>query len=373
MGKTFPFGDLVTLYLSRKSGLSKNKLAAGILQDPSVISRMCQGKRLTGPQARSRVLAIIHWFCQQGVLYHLEEANGLLKAAGMSDLEAARPEEAELISLLKQHAALIQQHPEAPTQRGHIPQPSTSALPTPSPVTQLYKHYPNNLPAACTSFLGREAEVAAVRAILLHHDKRLLTLLGPPGAGKTRLALEVATDLLDHFEHGIYFVDLLPSHTTPQAIGAIAHTLAVPQSDNRPLTARLKEFLRGRQLLLILDNFEHVLAAAPLVSELLQAAAELKVIATSRSALRLRGEQEFIVPPLPLPPLEPLPLVEELVRYGAVRLFVERSQDVRWDFQVRADNAVAIAQICHRLDGLPLAIELAAGHSKVPSPPAMLA
>jgi predicted ATPase/DNA-binding SARP family transcriptional activator len=224
---------------------------------------------------------------------------------------------------------------------------------------------PNNLPAQTTAFIGRVAELAAVRARLSRSEVRLLTLTGPGGAGKTRLGLQVAAEILDDFPDGVLFVDLAPIRDLMLVGEVIAETLGVRDSGDRSTRERLRAYLKDKQLLLLLDNFEHLLPAAPLVTDLLTAAPKLKVMVTSRALLRLHGEWGYPVPPLSLPELDNLPPIERLVEYEAVQLFSERARAVRTDFAVTAENAPAVAEICARVDGLPLAIELAAVRVRV--------
>src|SRR5215204_3556721 len=223
----------------------------------------------------------------------------------------------------------------------------------------------NNLPSQPTPLVGREREVAGVCRLLRGGGVRLLTLTGPGGMGKTRLALQVAADLVDEFEDGVFFVPLAPISDPDLVVPTVARTLDITETSGRTPEEALKDYLRNKEMLLVLDNFEQVVEAAPLVGELLSACPALKVLATSRTVLRIYGEQEFTVPPLELPaPSHPQPL-ERLTQYEAVRLFVERAQAAKADFSVTNDNAPAVAEICHRLDGLPLAIELAAARIKV--------
>jgi predicted ATPase/DNA-binding SARP family transcriptional activator len=231
---------------------------------------------------------------------------------------------------------------------------------------------PNNLPVQPTSLIGRERELATLQQMLGRAEVRLVTLTGPGGTGKTRLALQVAADLLDEFGDGIFFVDLAPIRDPGLVASAVAQTLGVRETEGQSLVESLKSHLREKQLLLVLDNFEQVLEAAPTVAELLKAAPRLKVLVTSRAVLRLQGEQEFPVPPLARPDPRRLPPVEALSQYAAVALFIQRAVSVRPQFTVTDENAPAVAEICHRLDGLPLAIELAAARLKLFSPEALL-
>jgi predicted ATPase len=221
------------------------------------------------------------------------------------------------------------------------------------------------LPADITSLVGREQDAEAAGDLVLREGVRLVTLTGPGGVGKSRLALEVARRLGPRFAGGVRFVDLAPVQRADLVVAAIAAGLGLRISGG-PLIADVKAYLRPRRLVLLLDNFEQVTPAAPLVAELLAAAAGLVVLVTSRTMLGLSGEHEFPVAPLPTPQLV------GLQRYASVQLFVERAHAAAPGFELTSENAGAIAEICRRLDGLPLAIELAAARSRLP-PQALLA
>ncbi|MDF2760135.1 MAG: hypothetical protein K0S99_2769, partial [Thermomicrobiales bacterium] len=231
---------------------------------------------------------------------------------------------------------------------------------------------PARLPVPPTRLIGRETEVAAMGHLLAQDDVRLMTVTGPGGVGRTRLALHAAADLLGTFPDGVWFVDLAPVADPALVPAAIAQVLGVRAEGSQPLVQVLSAFLRAKAMLLVLDNFEHVLDAAPVVSGLLRDAPGLKVIATSRAPLRLRGEREIPIAPLPVPDPRCHESLEHLSHYDAVRLFVARAQDARPDFTMTNETAPAVAEICARLDGLPLAIELAAARVKLLSPPALL-
>ena len=233
---------------------------------------------------------------------------------------------------------------------------------------------PSNLPTPRTAFIGRDPEIAAVKELLLRPDVHLVTLTGLGGIGKTRLGLQVAEALADHFMGGTYYVPLAPVSDPKLIAPAIAQTLGLReaggQSPLETLKAHLQNSLRLPTLLL-LDNFEHLVAEAPLVAELLASSAHLRLLVTSRAPLHIYGEHEYPVPPLELPDLKSVPDVDMLTRYPAVALFIQRARAVKPDFEVNQENAAAVATICARLDGLPLAIELAAARIKLLSPSAM--
>jgi predicted ATPase/class 3 adenylate cyclase len=246
-------------------------------------------------------------------------------------------------------------------------------LPTDFPPLRGLASRAHNLPAPATPFVDRERAVEVAQEVLLRPEVRLLTLTGTGGVGKTRLALQVAAGLLDAFD-GAYFVSLGPLGDATLVGSAIARALGVPEAAGRPLPERLREYLSDKRFLLVLDNFEHVLDAALLVPDLMAAAPETKVLVTSRARLRLSGEQVLVLSPLTVPDLSRLPPVEELLQIPSVRLFAQRAQAVQPDLTLTDDTtATALAEICYRLEGLPLALELAAARVRLLSPPALLA
>lgn len=229
------------------------------------------------------------------------------------------------------------------------------------------------LPAPPTPLVGRDREVALLCDLLREPQHRLVTLTGPGGVGKTRIALQAAEHLAEHFADGVCFIDLAPVRDHALVVTAVAQALGVPTYGARPVLARLREALRRRAILLAIDNFEQVLAAAPLVAELLAAGPGVKALVTSRVALSLRGEHELPVEPLPLADPRRLPPPEALAQYAAVALLIQRAEDACPGFTVSRGNAAALAEICVRLDGLPLAIELAATRLKHWTPEGLLA
>ncbi|HEV2108880.1 MAG TPA: LuxR C-terminal-related transcriptional regulator [Thermomicrobiales bacterium] len=223
------------------------------------------------------------------------------------------------------------------------------------------------LPVSLTSFVGREVEAAHVRSLLRRADVRLVTLTGPGGVGKTRLAVHLAEAAAQDFADGISFVPLATVRDPNLVFPAVLHALGLRDAGQRSPARSVAVALRDKHLLLILDNFEHVLAAAPTLADLLAACPALTILATSRSVLRISGEHVHAVPPLPLPDCEPLPAIEQLSDIAAIRLFVDRARAAA-GFALGPGNATEVAAICHRLDGLPLAIELAARQIRLLSP-----
>jgi predicted ATPase/class 3 adenylate cyclase len=239
------------------------------------------------------------------------------------------------------------------------------------PLTTLSRR-PSDLPDQPSAFVGRAAELKEIGERLEDESVRLLTLTGPGGIGKTRLALRAAADELDHFDDGVFFVDLSSIRDSGSVLTAIAHAIGLSDTPDESLLDELKARLREQRVLLILDNFEHVIAAAPTAMELLLECPGLKLLVTSREALHVRGEHLFAVPPLSLPSVAPgQASAERLAQSEAVQLFVERAQGVRPAFRLTDDHAAAVAEICLRLDGLPLAIELVTARINLFTPEAL--
>ena len=231
---------------------------------------------------------------------------------------------------------------------------------------------PNNLPAQATVVVGRSREIEEVRKLVLRDDARVVTLTGPSGTGKTRLGVQVAAEIVDAFEHGVFLVDLAVVHEPDRVATAILEALEVEADGADDPKRVLAELLSDRQLLLVLDNFEQVLVAAPYVADLIRDAPRLTVLVTSQAPLRIRGEHEYPVPPLAFPNPKRLPPIEKLTDYESVVLFTERARAVVPSFQLSEGNAQAVAEIVHQLDGLPLAIELAAARVKMFPPQALV-
>jgi predicted ATPase/serine/threonine protein kinase len=233
---------------------------------------------------------------------------------------------------------------------------------------------PNNIPVQRTMFVGREKEVAAAKELLLRHDVRLVTVTGPGGIGKTRLAVEVASGLIARFPGGIHFIPLSPLNDPGLIASVIVQTLGIREAGGLSpveiLRKNLQDSLRA-PMLFLLDNFEHLIQAAPIVAELLAMSPNLKILVTSRAPLHVYGEHEFPVPALAMPDLQSMPPVDALSRFPAIALFVQRAVAAKPDFELDPQNASAVIEICARLDGLPLAIELAAARVKVLSLSAM--
>jgi predicted ATPase/class 3 adenylate cyclase len=283
--------------------------------------------------------------------------------ATVSLVERAAPEGVAFVDLGK-HRLKDLPHPE------HLYQVAAPGLGEEFPALRSMDARPNNLPTQLTSFVGRVAEIEEVKSLL--GQTRFLTLTGPGGTGKTRLSLQVASDLLSSFVDGAFFVALAPITDPALVAPTIAASLGLRETSKHEPMDSVIDYLREKSLLLVMDNFEQVLAAADVVGQLLTSTEAVKVLATSREPLGIHGEREYPVPPLGLPDPARLPPLEGLSQYAAVELFIERAEGVKPGFTVTKENAPAIAEISARLDGLPLAIELAAARVKVLTPEAIL-
>jgi predicted ATPase len=227
-----------------------------------------------------------------------------------------------------------------------------------------------NLPIQLTSLIRREQEIATLRQILLRPELRLVTITGPFGVGKTTLALAVAHSFVDSFADGVFFVSLANISDLTLIIPTIVQTLPVTESPRRLGIDTLKDFLQNRQMLLVLDNFEQIITAAPILSELMSVSPGLKLLVTSREPLRLRGEQVFQLSTLALP--DQVTANDGLLHYPGISLFVERAREAKYGFQLTDQNKTAVADLCAQLDGLPQAIELAAARIRLLPPQTIL-
>jgi len=265
---------------------------------------------------------------------------------------------AEELGLVKARFDEHTQQPEAP------PEPSESRQ-TPE--------YIWKIPHPFSSFIGREQDIVTVSSLLKRSSVHLLTLLGPGGVGKTRLSIQIANTMREHFIGGVCFVSLASIGDPMLVLPTIAQAFGMQESGSQSIIEQIKSVLRDTSFLLVLDNFEQVVTAAPLVEELLTACPGLKVLVTSRTVLHLQAEHEYPIAPLVTPDPAQLTAPESLIQYPAVALFVQRAQTILPTFQLTQSNAQAVAKICMRLDGLPLAIELAAARIKLLPPQALLA
>ena len=346
---TNAFGDCVQEYI-RASGYSQKELADAVGLHPKVLSRKLKNSgnaHLTQLDVQRIVTTLAHWH----MISTQDEAINLLKLAQMGP-NYFSPEQWQQPPLNQ----LIAKRPQFISFNGS------------RPFMNILKH---NLPAPTTRLIGREWAVERLTQILERDEVRLLTLVGAGGSGKSRLALYVASAIVDEFAQGVWLVALAGVSDPALVPISIIQALNVKLTPGVPLMQSLTSYLRNKQLLLVLDNFEHLGEAASVVDEILAAAPGLKVLVTSRVVLHLYGEHEFNVPPLDVPDPGIEIRTEELAQYGAIQLFVERAQAVMPDFTLTPENASCIAQICARVDGLPLALELAAARIKS-LPPALL-
>lgn len=360
------FNNSLHEYLRANDRFQKD-LAKAIGLHPKVLSRKLRGNadaHLTEQDIRNIIKALAEWkvITTQDEAIHLLELIRLDASSFSEDMWHTSP----LNELVRSDAMGLLQTDESPI--------STYPMYPPAHADYiLSRHIQNNLFAPLTRLVGREKEVEQLRQLLEQDDVRLVTLAGTGGSGKTRLALQVANELAHVFAQGVWFVSLAPVHDATLVPQSIMQALNIMPTSSISATKHLNAYLRNRRLLLILDNFEQIQEAAPVVDELLQASPGLKVLVTSRAVLHLHGEHEFSVSPLDFPATAKVLETEKLARYSAIQLFVEHAEAVDHDFRLTDDNAADIAQICARVDGLPLALELAAARIKVLSPAQLLA
>ena len=341
-----PFGDLLRQYRARKAGLTLMRLAHQAGYDKAILVRMGQGQKdLTGPSGRDHVVRVIVALQAEGVLATLAEANALLTAARLPPLFEGVPDEASLLQQLN---------------------PAINSVAPASHHATTFVPHRTNLPKPLTRFIGRERQLAA----LIEHVPvtRLLTLTGAGGVGKTRLAIELGVALADAaastLPDGVWLVELAPLTDPTLLHQTILASIGLPQQPDRLPSQILVAYLVGRRLLLILDNCEHLIdTAAETVEMLLSACPQLHILATSREALRVTGELTWRVPSLSTPNPAHLPSLERVSNFEAIALFINHATAAQPGFILSPGNVTAIAQICYRLDGIPLAIEIAAAQT----------
>lgn len=369
--------------LSHTSGIT---VAGSFMGTPAYASpEQCMGKSLDG---RSDIysLGVILYEMLTGqlpfqsetlmgiVMKHLHEPPKSPRSIAPSIPEAL--ENVALKALAKKPDKRYQTARELASDLGQAIQPGSAiSINPPRPAEESGRSKNGSLlPRQLTPLIGREKDVAAILEFLSSRDVTLLTLIGPGGIGKTRVALQVAAELSHEFEDGVFFVPLAAITNPDLVITALAQTLGVDAQPRKGgnLLDLLKEFAQDKHMLLVLDNIEHLLAAVPAIEELIAASSSLKILVTSRVVLRVYGENIYSIPPLMLPETTPLPELAELARVPSVSLFTSRAQAVRPNFNLTSENAALVAAICIKLEGIPLALELAAARIKVFAPLALL-
>lgn len=370
------FRTKIKSYL-QQAGVAQGKLASELGLHPSVLSHKLRGNgvfRLSQVEVRQ----IVKILANEQVINSRDEAIELLELMNLdedcfSETEWATPP----LSKLKEETKKLSSNSS---------KAAPIAMPTAKSTNLVQKDIADNLnktarpqhnlPRQATPLIGRTAEIKAISDLLQKADVRLITLFGMGGIGKTRLALQTASEALHNFQDGVWFVQLAAindSSLIPESIvSALGLQAQFAGKPNQVLLSELKSYLRDRQILLVLDNFEQLMDGTPLIAEILEAAPQLKILVTSRVILRINGEYEFEVPPLNLPNLTQISNYQKLSEYGAIDLFVQRARTVKPDFELNVANAIQIADICIRLDGLALAIELAAAWLRVLTPSQLL-
>jgi predicted ATPase/transcriptional regulator with XRE-family HTH domain len=348
------FGDMLKR-LRKAAGLTQEELAERAHLSRNAINALERGARQSPRKDTVALLATALALSdeQHSALLGASRLHRLLAAPTGPDAVIASP-----LSI-----------PSAPSAR---PAPFATDPPADLSRPQVLAARPHNLPAPLNELVGREREVEDICALLRQNDVRLVTLTGPGGIGKTRVSLQAAAELLDTLSDGVWCVRLSRLSDPELVLPSIAQCFDLRESGGMPLAEMVGRYLREKELLLVLDNFEQVVVAAPAIGTLLESCPGLKILVTSRMALHLRGEHEYALRPLALPDPDQLPPPERVAQYAAVALFIQRAQAAQADFQVTNATAGAVAKICARLDGLPLAIELAAARVRVLPPPALL-
>lgn len=344
------FSDQVQAYL-RASGHSQHHLADTLGLHPGVLNRKLHGSGnayLTQVEVKHIILALAQW----QAISERGEALRLLELAHLKQNSFSAEEwNASPLGLLE-------------TEPGRVPA-NVHSYAEPATVT-------HNLPAPVTRLIGREQYVACLERLLVQDAVREVTIMGVGGSGKTRLALHVASDLVSAFPHGAWFVSLEGINDPARVADRIGEALGIAAETEAALPQKLMDYLRDRKLLLVLDGFEQVIEATSFVGTLLAAAPALKILITSRVPLHLYGEHQFKLPPLAVPDPDCPSSMADLEQYGSVQLFLERARAVVPAFALTDENKASIARICAAIDGLPLALELAAARVRVLSPPLLL-
>lgn len=330
----------------RDIGTSQKILALELGYNPKTLNQKLNGSNntiLSQQEAKDIIKQLIKW----GAVVHQSQVLELLEILELSDFSSAEWNSPPLNSIETQAYQ------------------ARSAIPN--------ENYTNNLPAPLTKLVKRQIEIAHINNLLCDEDIRLLTLVGPGGVGKTRLVIAAARSVLKEFQDGVFFVSLAPISDPALLVSTIAGVLGVKEVSGKPLIEVLKKYLHNKQLLLVLDNFEQILLAAPTLNDFLASSTGLKIIVTSRALLSIYGEYEYVVPPLDLPSSDSKLSVKAMAEFGSVALFLQRAKAAGAAFQLTSENVDTVCEICVQLDGLPLAIELAAAFVKRFTPNYILA